>query len=134
MRSFLRHVLRKIMPHCRCLESRACAWNHGSRDSKLLANRIARFEIYFLNLKNSKALTVIRMVFVFAIRTMQVESPRTANGDSRHLSRRARKRKTGNVKFFIECFGGGIEGGEIRLQFCSSPGPFFMQQNEPFLP
>ena len=27
-----------------------------------------------------------------------------------------------------------LRGGAILLRFCGSPGPFFMQQNEPFPP
>ena len=34
----------------------------------------------------------------------------------------------------IECFWGQHRGGAILLHFCGSLDPFFMQQNESFLP
>ena len=36
--------------------------------------------------------------------------------------------------FGASAAGKGTEGGAILLHFCGSPDPFFVQQNEPFLP
>ena len=44
------------------------------------------------------------------------------------------RKKLRSEKLLIECFRAWHRGGRNFTSFCVSPDPFFMQQNEPFLP